>query len=69
MFSQIKDIKYIKHIKHDFHSITWVMPQEWDFGELGVPRGSKFIFFDHGHVAYLIDRDDKHNRMQVNFSP
>ena len=24
-------------------------------------------FFKHGHVAYQINRDDKQNRMQVNF--
>ena len=36
VFSQIKDTK---HIRQDFHSVTWVMPQEWDFGALGVPRG------------------------------
>ena len=33
VFSQMKDIK---HIRRDFHSVTWVMPQEWD---LGVPWG------------------------------
>ena len=39
----------------------------WDFGALGVPRGSIF-FFKHGHVAYQIDGDDEQNRMQVTFS-
>ena len=32
------------------------------------PRGSKFFFFKHGHVAYQIDGDDKQNRMLVTFS-
>ena len=41
MFSQIKT----KHIGRYFHSVPWVMPQGWDFGVLGVPRGSKKIFF------------------------
>ena len=39
VFLQIKDIKTIKQ---DFHSFTWVMPQGWDFGAQGVPRGSFF---------------------------
>ena len=64
MFSQLKDTK---HIRQDFHSVAWVMPQGWDFGALGVPRGS-FFFFKHGHVAYQTDVDDEQNRMQVNFS-
>ena len=62
MFSQIKDTK---HIKPDFHSNAWVIPQGWDFGALRVPKGSKSIFFEHGHMAYQIDGDDKQNRMQV----
>ena len=33
VFSQMKDVK---DIRRDFHSLTWVMPQEWD---LGVPWG------------------------------
>ena len=37
-------------------------------GGTGVPRGSKFFFFKHGHVAYKIDEDDEQNRMQVTFS-
>ena len=65
MFSQIKDTK---HIRRDFYSVAWVMPQGWDLGELGVPRGSKSFFFKHGHVAYQIDGDDNQNRMQVKFS-
>ena len=40
VFSQMKDTK---HIRRDFHSVPWVMPQGWDFGALGVPRGSKKI--------------------------
>ena len=51
-----------------FYSVAWVMPQGWDFGALGVPKGSKIYFFKHGHVAYQIDGDDEHNRMQVKFS-
>ena len=37
-------------------------------GGTRVPRGSKKIFFKHGHVAYQIDGDDKQNRMQATFS-
>ena len=41
----------------------------WDFGALGVPRGSQFFFFfKHGHVAYQIHGDDEQNKMQVTFS-
>ena len=58
-------MKDTKHIRQDFFSVTWVMPQGWDFGALGVPRGSKLFFFKHGHVAYQIDGDDEQNRMQV----
>ena len=65
MFSQMKDTK---HIRRDFYSVAWVMPQGWDLGVLGVPRGSKNFFFKHGHVAYQIDGDDEQNRMQVTFS-
>ena len=32
-----------KHIRRDFHSVPWVMPQGWDFGALGLPRGSFFF--------------------------
>ena len=28
-----------KTFRWDFHSVAWVMPQGWDFGALGVPRG------------------------------
>ena len=66
VFSLMKDTK---HIRQDFHSVAWVMPQGWDFGELGLPRGSKNLFFKHGHVAYQIDGDDEQNRMQVEFHP
>ena len=61
----MKDTKYIRQ---DFHSVAWVLPQGSDFAALGVPRGSKFIFFKNGHVAYQIDGDDEQNRMQVKFS-
>ena len=27
------------------------------------------FYFKHGHMEYQIDRDDKQNRMQVNFHP
>ena len=37
-------------------------------GTLGVPRGSIFFYFKHGHVAYQIEGDDKQNKMQVTFS-
>ena len=63
VFSQMKDTK---HIRRDFYSVTWVIPQGWDFGALGVPRGQ--FFFKHGPVAYQIDRDDEQNKMQVTFS-
>ena len=42
--------------------------QGWDFGALGVPRGSNNFFFKHGHVAYQIEGDDEQNKMQVTFS-
>ena len=61
-------MKDTKHIRRDLNSVAWVIPQERDFGALGVPRGSIFFFFKHGHVAYQIDGDDKQNRMQVKFS-
>ena len=38
-------MKDTKHIRRDFHSVPWVMPQGWDFGAQGVPRGSKKNFF------------------------
>ena len=65
VFSQMKDTK---HIRRDLHSVAWVMPQGWDFGALGVPRGSNNFFFKHGHVAYQIDGDDELNKMQITFS-
>ena len=61
-------MKNTKHIRQDFYSVAWVMPQGWDFGALGFPRGSDNFFFKHGHVAYQIDGDDKQNKMQVTFS-
>ena len=36
--------RYKIYIRPDFHSVAWVMPQGWNFGTLGVPRGS-IIFF------------------------
>ena len=64
VFSKMKDTK---HIRRDFYSVTWVMPQGWDFGALGVPRGSNNFFFN-GHVAYQIDGDGEQSKMQVTFS-
>ena len=61
-------MKDTEHIRRDLYSVPWVMPQGWDFGALGVPRGSKKIIFEHGHVVYQIDRDDKQNKMQKTFS-
>ena len=61
-------MKDTKHIRRNFNSVAWVMPQGWDFGALGVPKGSNFFFLKHGHVACQIDGDDKQNRMQVTFS-
>ena len=65
VFSQMRDTK---HIRQDFYSVVWVMPQGWDFGALGVPRGSNNFFFKHGHVAYQIDGDDEQNKMHITFS-
>ena len=66
VFSQMKDAK---HIRQEFHSVTWVMPQGWDFGALGGAQGGQqMFFFKHGHVAYQIYGDDEQNRMQVKFS-
>ena len=39
-FSQMIDIK---HIRRDFHSVTWVMPQGWDFGKGTGGLGSKIL--------------------------
>ena len=60
-------MKHTKHIRRDFHSVASVMPQGWDLGALGVPRGQKMFLYKHGHVAYQIDGDDEQNRMQVKF--
>ena len=59
-------MKYTAHIRSDFHSVTLVMPQGWDFLALGVPRWG--IVFKDSHVAYQINGDDKQNKMQVKFS-
>ena len=64
-FVCVVQMKYTKHIRRNFHSVTLVMPQGWDFG---APRGVKNIFFKHGHAAYQIDVDDEQNKMQVKFS-
>ena len=62
-------MKDTKHITRDFNSVAWVIPKGSDFGALGVPRGQKKFFFQHGHVAYQIVGDDEQNRMQVHFHP
>ena len=31
--------------------------------------GQKIVFFQHGHMAYKIEGDDEHNRMQAKFHP
>ena len=53
-----------------FYSVAWVMLQGCDSGALGhwgCAGGQKKIF-EHGHVTYQIDGDDKQNRMQATFS-
>ena len=60
-------MKDTKHIRRNFHSVHWVMPEGWNFGALGVPRGSKKKIFKHGHVVYQINGDEEQNRMQVKF--
>ena len=48
-------MKDTKHIRWDFHSVTLLMPQGWDFGGAqGVKKN-----FKHSHVAYQIDGDDE----------
>ena len=32
------------------------------------PGGQEFILFEHSHLAYQIDGDEKRNRKQVKFS-
>ena len=39
-------MKDIKHTVPDFHSVAWVMPQGWDFVELGVGRVKSFRLSD-----------------------
>ena len=50
VFSQMKDTK---HIRRDFHPVPRVMPKGWDFGALGVPRGSKIFFFSNIVMWYI----------------
>ena len=62
MFSLIKDIKHIK------------LGHATGLGSGGAQGAQKFICFEHGHVAYQIDRDDIMTSrtvmsMQVKFSP
>ena len=47
----------------DFHLVTWVMPQGWDFGG----AWSKVYFSEHGHAVYQIEGDDEYIRTQENF--
>ena len=49
LFSQMKDTK---HIRRDFYFVAWVMPQGWDFGALGVPRGSFFSNMFVWHIKW-----------------
>ena len=48
----------MKYNEWDLCSEALVMPQGWDLGVLGVPRGQNF-FFEHGHVAYQIEGDNE----------
>ena len=43
----VVQMKDTKHIRWDFHSVTLVMPQGWDFGALGVPMGFKKYLFSN----------------------
>ena len=52
-FVCIVQMKDTKHIRRDFHSVTLVMPQGWDFGELGVPRGVKNVFFSNMVMRHI----------------
>ena len=53
VFSKMKDTK---HIRRNFYYVAWGMPEGWDFGALGVPRGVNQIYFvKHGNVAYQIE--------------
>ena len=63
VFSQMKDTKKISDGILILSSGS--CPRGWTLGHLG---SKGVIFFKHGHVAYQIDGDDKHNRMQVTFS-
>ena len=49
-FVCVVQMKDTKHIRRDFHSVTLVMPVEWDFGALGVPRGSFFSNMVMWHI-------------------
>ena len=56
-------MKDTNHIRWDFHFVALVLPQVWDFGALGVPKGSKKKIFNHGHVTSQIDGDDEQKGM------
>ena len=55
-----KDTKYIRW---DFILSPGSCPRGETLGHWGCPRGQHF--FSNGHVAYQIDGDDEHNKMQV----
>ena len=44
-----------KTYKKIFFLVSWVMPQGWDLGVLGV----KNKFSEDGHMAYQIEGDDQ----------
>ena len=56
-------MKDTTHMRPDFYSVAWAMPPGWDFGALGVPRGSQFFFSNM--VIWLIKSTD---RMLAKFS-
>ena len=47
-------MKDTKHIRQNFHSVTWVTPQGWDFGGAGGAQGVKKNFFTM--VMWYINR-------------
>ena len=53
VFSQMKDIK---HIRRDFHLATWVMPQGWDLGVLGVKKYFQNMIMLHIKLKGMISR-------------
>ena len=45
-FVCVVQMKDTKNIRQNFHSVILVMPQGWDFGALGVPRGVNNFFLN-----------------------